>query len=86
MPLQNYHLLKNSTGCTTVQFIEKKFKAIFILTTTQALYAPPTECEQSPQKCVIAGLVQIFWIQNLRLFCQYNNFFFQTQGYQIGDQ
>ena len=36
MPLQNDHLLKNSTGCTTMQFIEKKFKAIIILTTTQA--------------------------------------------------
>ena len=93
MPLQNDHLLKSSTGFTTIQFIEKQFKAIIILTTKQAFKRScmpfPQRANEAPKNALLQGSYRFLdpkFKTFCRLFCQNNNFFFQTQGYQIGDQ
>ena len=93
MPFQNDHLLKNSTGCTKMQSIEKKFKAIIILTTTQAFkrlicpsHGRQTKLLKMRYYRIRTDFLDPKFKTFFRLFCQNNNFFFHTQGYQIGDQ
>ena len=64
MPLQNDHLLKSSTGFTTIQFIEKQFKAIIILTTKQAFKRScmpfPQRANEAPKNALLQGSYRFF--------------------------
>ena len=65
--------------------------AIIILTTTQAFKEGcmplPQRANNAPKNALLqAEFLDPKFKTFCRLFCQNNNFFFQTQGYQIGDQ